>query len=107
MKGTKIMKKVALLLVFAVALSAQIKAYAYTSWENSPSNFNNSQANFQNSTANFRNSPANYQNSIANPDRSSVIDANGNNFGYAVPKSNGSGVNIYSNDGSFRGYFNY
>ena len=99
------MKKVVFLLVIGILFTEG--AFAYTSWENSPRNFDNSTRNFANSPRNWENSPRNWNNSIRNPNANIIYDNNGNPQGYAVPKSSGTGVNIYSFNGDRQGYFNY
>ena len=57
-----------------------------------------------------QNNPYSYQNNPFNPDNSqfggknAIYDDDGNYTGYAVPKSDGSGVNIFSPDGDRTGY---
>ena len=57
-----------------------------------------------------QNNPYAPQNNPFNPDNSqfggknAIYDNNGNYTGYAVPKEDGSGVNIFSPNGQRRGY---
>ena len=96
-------------ILFIVALSfvcAQC-AEAFTSWENSPNNWNNSENIWENSPNNWQNSPNNWNNSRNNPNANLIYDNYGNAQGYAVPKSNGTGVNVYDFNGNRRGDYNY
>ena len=82
MKGAG-MKKI---LVLAILLALPTVSFGFTSWENSPNNWNNSRNN---------------------PNANLIYDNYGNAQGYAVPKANGTGVNVYDFDGNRRGYYNY
>ena len=78
------------------------------SWQNSPNNWQNSPNNWQNSPNNWRNSPNNWNNSPNNfNSRNGIYDNDGNRTGYAVPRADGSGVNIFNDDGGRLGYQNY
>lgn len=99
------MKKI--FFVGLIILLFQVRAFAYTSWENSSDNFNNSKYNYENSPSNYKNSPYNWNNSPSNPNAKNIIyNSNGKPQGYAVPKSNGTGVNLYDFNGNFQGYSN-
>lgn len=78
------MKKI--LFIIALSFACTQCTEAFTSWENSPNNWNNSPNN---------------------PNANLIYDNYGNAQGYAVPKSNGTGVNVYDFDGKRRGYYNY
>lgn len=103
MKGAG-MKKI---LVLAILLALPTVSFGFTSWENSPNNCNNSVNNWENSPNNWQNSPNNWNNSRNNPNANLIYDNYGNAQGYAVPKANGTGVNVYDFDGNRRGYYNY
>lgn len=82
-------------------------AYAQN-WENSPYNFKNSPYNFQNSPYNFRNSPYNFDNSQYNYGANNgIYTPNGSRQGYAAPRADGSGVNLFDSNGNPMGYHNY
>lgn len=98
------MKKIVLLIIM---LQISNCSFAYTSWENSPNNWNNSEYNWNNSSYNWNNSPYNWQNSQYNPNANIIYDNNGNPQGYAVPKTNGSGINLYNFNGKRTNYYNY
>jgi len=78
------------------------------SWQNSPNNWQNSHNNWQNSPNNWQNSHNNWQNSPNNfNSQNGIYDNEGNRAGYAVPRADGSGVNIFNDDGDRIGYQNY
>lgn len=81
--------------------------FAFTKWEDSPYNWNNAEHNWQNSSTNWRNSPGNWNNSRYNPNANIIYDSQGQAQGYAVPKQNGTGVNVYDFNGKRQGYYNY
>lgn len=95
------------LLSLLIILSAPSICLAFTSWENSPNNWNNSENNWENSSNNYKNSPNNWTNSQNNPKANLIYDNHGNPQGYAVPKSNGTGVNVYDFNGNRKNYYNY
>lgn len=100
------MKKFGLISGLFLLLAAPV--LAYVPYENSPMNWNNNSMNYENSSMNFKNSPMNWDNSPMNPNAANIIyDNNGNARGYAVPKSNGTGVNVYDFKGNRVNYFNY
>lgn len=84
-----------------------LPTFAFTSLGNSPNNWNNSANNWQNSSNNWNNRPNNWNNPINSPNANIIYDSNGNAKGYAVLKSNGSGVNIYDFNGNRNGCYNY
>ena len=55
----------------------------------------------------WQNSPRNWQNSPNNPTAGGIYDNQGNRQGYAVQRQDGSGVNLFTNDGKRMGYQNY
>jgi hypothetical protein len=66
------------------------------SWANSPLNWQNSPLNYQNSPLNYNNSPLNYENSPLNYNSNrGIYDSDGNRWGYAVPREDGSGTNLF------------
>ena len=95
------------LIVLLILIGVQQMTKAFTTWENSPNNWNNSEANWENSSNNWKNSPNNWINSPNNPNANLIYDNNGNPRGYAVPKSNGTGVNVYDFNGNRQVYYNY
>lgn len=81
--------------------------FAFTKWEDSPYNWNNAEHNWQNSSSNWKNSPGNWNNSRYNPNANIIYNSQGQAQGYAVPKQNGTGVNVYDFNGKRQGYYNY
>jgi hypothetical protein len=73
-------------------------------YNNSPLNYSNSPLNYNNSPLNYNNSPLNYENSPLNYNATNgVYDSQGNRTGYTTVSPEGV-TNIYSQDGSRRGY---
>lgn len=74
-------------------------------WKDSPANWSNSLGNWENSPSNWKNSPANWANSPYNWGNDRIIRDNaGRPRGYIVPRSHGSGANIYDFRGERRAY---
>lgn len=88
---------------FVVVMPAQAQQTGNQSTR-SPYSYESSPYNYQNSPYNYRNSPYNYRNSPVNPDSNGVYDSQGNRQGYAVPRRDGSGFNVFSNDGRWIGF---
>lgn len=99
------MKKIILMIAFLLSFNSI--ALAYTTWENNPANWENSSTNWDNNSMNWKNSPKNWNNNPMNPNANVIYDNKGNPQGYAVPKGNGKGVNIYNFEGDRQGYYNY
>ena len=55
----------------------------------------------------WEDSPYNWDNSRYNPNANIIYDSQGQAQGYAVPKQNGTGVNVYDFNGKRQGYYNY
>jgi len=73
-------------------------------WRNSPDNWQNSSQNWQNNPQNWQNSPQNWQNSADNYNGTNgVYDKDGNRTGYVVPRADGSGINLFNNNGARTG----
>ena len=70
-------------------------------WPNSPNNWQNSPNNWQNNPNNWQNNSNNFNS------QNGIYDNEGNRLGYAVPRADGSGVNIFKDDGDHLGYQNY
>jgi hypothetical protein len=76
-------------------------------WKNNPNNWQNSSENFQNTSQDWRNNPQNWENSAQNyNNKNGIYDPNGNRIGYAVPRTDGSGVNFFDNSGRRFGFQN-
>ena len=72
--------------------------------QNVPQNWQNSPQNWQNNPQNWQNSPQNWQNSADNYNGANgVYDKDGNRTGYVVPRADGSGVNLFNNNGARAG----
>ena len=99
--------KLVFLVVFA-SICATSAAQQRQNWADSADNWQNSTDNWQNSANNWRNSPDNWQNSADNANSDNAIyDNRGNRTGYAVEKSDGTGINLYDDLGNRTGYHNY
>jgi hypothetical protein len=72
-------------------------------YANSIYNYKNSENNYKNNSYNYENSPYNYKNSYFNPNRTSIVNDDGNSVGYAVPKAGG-GYNLFDNNGKRIGF---
>jgi|GEM_PF-5853376 len=98
------MKKVFFCLGLMLVIASPVVAQ---DWKDNPSNWNNNSSNWQNNPSNWENNPSNWNNSQSNPKANLIYDNEGHATGYVVPKSNGSGVNIFDFSGKNKGYYNY
>jgi hypothetical protein len=88
--------------------SAQNWNNSLQNWQNNPNNWQNSSSNWQNTSQDWRNNPQNWENSAQNYNNANgIYDQSGNRIGYAVPRTDGSGVNYFDNSGHRTGYQNF